>query len=321
MKLVTFYNLSQEQAGALIDDEVLDLAAAETLGVGNCQFKSVAEILEGGEKAMNTVRELVKAASGAKDILRDKGFLRRRDQTKLLAPLPHPTLLFCAGGNYAKHTQEMGTAPPTEPTGFIKAAGCVTGPECPIVLPPAAPDFVDYEGELMFVFGKTAYNVPESEAMDYVAGYMCCNDVSARDWIPKFNAWMADPAAIRYEAFSDPGARNLRYKSFPTFMPCGPALVTADEIDNPHELRLRTTVNGELRQDTLADLTFKIPKLIAYFSRIFEFKPGDIMATGSPSGVGAALNPPVYLKAGDVVTVEIEKLGCITNKVVDFCTG
>ena len=318
MQLVTYKYLSQERAGALIDGEVLDFIASETLGICKWQYNSVADILAGGVTAMNLARETVKAASASKSKLRDNALLHRLDEIQLLAPVPRPTLIIMAGLNYSKHSEEMGDSPPIEPTGFIKASACVSGPDSPIVLPPAAPDFVDYGGELAFVFGKTAYNVAESEAMDYVAGYMCCNDVSARDWTPQFDAWMLDPAAIRYEPFSDPGTKNLRYKSFPTFLPCGPALVTADEVGDPHKLHLCTTVNGEIRQDTITETTFSIPKLIAYWSRIFEFKPGDILSTGSPGGVGVAKTPPVFLKAGDVVCVQIEKLGSIINKVMDF---
>jgi len=319
MKLVTFSDLSQERAGAIIDGEVLDLmAAAETLGFSNWRYGSVAGILAGGSEAMGMAREIIDAAAGSKDILRDKGLLRQREQTQIIAPIPRPSLIMMAGSNYSKHSEEMGGSTALkEPHGFIKASGCVIGTGSPIVLPPAAPDMVDYEGELAVIFGKTAYNVQESEAMDYVAGYMCCNDVSARDWISEFDAWREDPT-ISYEAFSDPGTKNMRYKSFPTFMPCGPALVTADEVGDPHNLKLLTTVNGEIRQDTTTDMTFRIPKLIAYWSRIFEFKPGDILSTGSPGGVGVAMNPPVFLKEGDVVTIEIEKLGSITNAVIAF---
>ena len=320
MKLVTFA-APEPRPGALIGDEVLDFRATREAGAGlDWTYESIHDVLRVGAPALNLARnvvELVTTHSGVQELLRRRGMLRHLGQAKLLAPIPNPQLVVCAASNYRSHSAEMGGAIPPEPACFIKASGCVVGRDHPIVLPPEAPGMVDYEGELCVIIGRPAYRVAESEALRYVAGYCCGNDVSARDWVGRFHDWQKDPIGNHYESFLDPGTLNLRYKSFPTFMPLGPALVTADEVTDPQDLHLRTLVNGEVRQDiNTEDMTYGVAQMIAHYSKVFAFSPGDVIVTGSPPGVGVARRPPLFLKAGDVVTVEIERLGQLTNPVV-----
>ena len=170
---------------------------------------------------------------------------------------------------------------------------------------------VDYEAELSFVFGRTCHNVGVGEAMDYVAGYTIANDVSARNWVGEVMAAQGVfPAAQAWE-------RNIMGKNFPTFTPCGPVIVTADEIADPHDLDLSLTLNGTVMQATKTDdLIFDLPQIIAYFSQWYRFQPGDIVTTGTPAGVGFGRDPKVFLKPGDTVAVTISGIGTLQNPVV-----
>jgi len=321
MKLVTF-KPAEPRPGALIDEDVLDFRSAAGSGVGTFDHATIVALLAAGEQAMADAQAIVDQVRGDQALaasLRDAGALLALADTRLLAPVPEPKLVICAASNYRSHSAEMGTAPPSEPACFIKATTSVTAHAEPIVLPPEAPAMVDYEGELCVIIGKTAYRVSEADAMRHVAGYVCGNDVSARDWVPALRKAGADPAGHPYPPFLDPGTLNIRFKSFPTFMPTGPALVTADEVPDPHALRIRTLINGEALQDSNTDdLTFNIPQLIAHYSKFFRFEPGDMICTGSPPGVGIARNPQVFLKPGDVVSVEIEGIGTLTNPVIGY---
>jgi 2-keto-4-pentenoate hydratase/2-oxohepta-3-ene-1,7-dioic acid hydratase in catechol pathway len=186
----------------------------------------------------------------------------------------------------------------------------LTGSGKPIFVPPQCPDMIDFEGEFTFVFGKPCHNVSEAEAMSYVAGYTICNDVSARNWAPEFFA-----AKGNFEAIHS-WERNIMGKLLPSFTPCGPVMVTADEIRDPHDLQLTTTLNGQVMQSTKTDdLIFKLPAQIAYFSKWYRFSPGDLVTTGSPSGVGFGRNPKVFMKAGDTIEVEIEGIGKLSNRL------
>jgi 2-keto-4-pentenoate hydratase/2-oxohepta-3-ene-1,7-dioic acid hydratase in catechol pathway len=327
VKLVTFRlgDSGRPHPGALVDDEILDLGApglAPLLGERQeWGYTSVLDVLRAGDLALTSVRGAVARVAqddaGLRGQLRNLGHLCPLATTTLLAPIPNPQLVVCAASNYGSHSREMSGKPPSEPPFFIKASGCVVGPGHAIVLPPEAPDMVDYEGELCVVIGRPAYRVAEAEALDYVAGYCCGNDVSARDWVRPLHAWRQDPTAQQYESFLEPSTLNIRYKSFPTFMPAGPVLVTADEIPDPQDLRIRTIVNDQVLQDTSTeDMTYGVARLIAHYSRYLALAPGDIIATGSPPGVGVARTPPIFLRAGDTVTVEIERIGALTNPVV-----
>ena len=221
------------------------------------------------------------------------------DVVKLLAPVV-PTAVFCAGLNYRKHAEETGARIPQFPVLFMKAPSAVQNPGDPISLPSRlASHEVDYECELAVVIGKPAKNVSKAEALDYVAGYTCANDVSARDWQIRFG-----------------GSQWCRGKTFDTFLPLGPCLVTPDEIRDPNSLAIRTILNGAtMQEENTADMIFDVASLIEFFSGSTTLLPGTVILTGTPSGVGMARKPPVWLKPGDSVTVEIEKIGCLTNPV------
>ena len=221
--------------------------------------------------------------------------------SKILAPIV-PTAIFCIGLNYKRHAEE-GKAPiPKWPVLFMKSPAAVQNPGDPIVLPSKLKSTqVDYECELAVVIGKTCKNVSKVDALKYVLGYTCGNDVSARDWQKDFG-----------------GSQWCRGKTFDTFCPLGPRLVTADEIPNPNSLRIRTILNGEAMQDwTTEDMIFDVPTLIEFLSGSTTLLPGTVILTGTPHGVGMARTPPVFLKRGDTVTIEIEKIGKLTNPVVE----
>ncbi|MEY4488783.1 MAG: hypothetical protein RIQ79_1291 [Verrucomicrobiota bacterium] len=219
----------------------------------------------------------------------------------LLAPL-EPSTILGIGLNYRKHAEELGRDVLNRPLLFLKSLNTVQHPGGVIELPRTlASEAVDYEGELAVVIGKACKNATRENALDYVLGYMIANDISARDWQFKLG-----------------GGQFCQGKSFDTFCPLGPFLLTKDELPDPATLRLRTTVNGVLRQDGhTRDMLFDVPALIEFLSASKTLLPGTVILTGTPDGVGHSLKPPVYLKAGDTVSVEIEHLGVLTNTVVE----
>jgi 2-keto-4-pentenoate hydratase/2-oxohepta-3-ene-1,7-dioic acid hydratase in catechol pathway len=220
---------------------------------------------------------------------------------KLLAPIV-PTNILCIGLNYKRHAAESNNPPPPHPVLFVKNTATLQNPGDPIEIPVKLPSTkVDYECELAVVIGKACKNVSREHALDHVLGYTCANDVSARDW-------QRDGG----------GGQWCQGKSFDTFCPLGPALVTRDEIPNPNALRIRTILNGETLQDwNTDDMIFDVPAIIAFLSGSKTLLPGTVILTGTPHGVGFARNPPVWLKAGDTVTIDIEKIGALTNPVID----
>ncbi|HUA15875.1 MAG TPA: fumarylacetoacetate hydrolase family protein, partial [Verrucomicrobiae bacterium] len=214
----------------------------------------------------------------------------------LLAPVPRPPKLICVGLNYRDHALESGLAIPEVPTIFCKFPTAVTGPKQPIVLPKASAR-PDYEAELCVVIGKGGRYIPAERWQEHVFGYTILNDVSARDFQMATTQWMIG-------------------KTFDTFAPFGPAIVTADEIPDPHNLHISLELNGQVMQDSnTSNLIFKIPQLIAHLSSVFTLEPGDLIATGTPAGVGFARKPPVYLHAGDEVRIRIEGIGELVNPV------
>jgi 2-keto-4-pentenoate hydratase/2-oxohepta-3-ene-1,7-dioic acid hydratase in catechol pathway len=219
---------------------------------------------------------------------------------RLLAPI-EPKAFFCIGLNYRRHAQETGAKVPDYPILFMKGPNAAQDPGAPIVIPGHLPSTeVDYEGELAVVIGKACKNVPRERALEHVLGYTCANDVSARDWQKRYG-----------------GGQWCRGKTFDTFAPLGPCLVTRDEIPDPNALKIATILNGERVQDwTTSDMIFDVPRLIEFLSGSTTLVPGTVILTGTPHGVGMARTPPVWLKPGDVVTVEIEKIGQLTNPVV-----
>lgn len=220
---------------------------------------------------------------------------------KLLAPIV-PVFLPCIGLNYKKHAAESNSPPPPHPVLFVKNPASLQNPGDPIELPQKLPSTgVDYECELAVVIGRRCKNVSRAAALDYVLGYTCANDVSARDW--QRNAG---------------GGQWCRGKTFDTFCPLGPVLVTRDEIPNPNALRIRTVLNGATMQDwNTDDMIFDVPAIIEFLSASTTLLPGTVILTGTPHGVGFARTPPVWLKVGDTVSIEIEKIGTLTNPVIN----
>ena len=219
---------------------------------------------------------------------------------KVLVPVEPPTIL-CIGHNYRKHVEETGAKMPQYPVLFLKSLGTVQNPGDPIVLPTRLrSDEVDYECELAVVIGRKCKNVRKSEALDVVLGYTAGNDVSARDWQRRFG-----------------GGQFCKGKSFDTFAPLGPVLVTKEDIPDPNALQIATRVNGKTRQSSnTADMIFDVRTLIEFLSGGTTLYPGTVILTGTPSGVGMAMDPPQYLAPGDVVEIEIEKIGVLRNPVV-----
>jgi 2-keto-4-pentenoate hydratase/2-oxohepta-3-ene-1,7-dioic acid hydratase in catechol pathway len=225
----------------------------------------------------------------------------KADVAKLLAPIL-PTTIICIGLNYRRHAQETGAKIPEFPIIFFKGINTLLNPGEPIQLPTyLKSDEVDYECELAVVIGRAAKNVKREQALDYVLGYTCCNDVSARDWQIKRG-----------------GGQWSRGKTFDTFSPLGPVLVTPDELPNPNELKIRTILNSDVMQDwNTNDMIFDVPTLIEFLSGSTTLLPGTVILTGTPHGVGMAQKPPRWLKPGDNVTIEIEKIGSLKNPVAD----
>lgn len=219
------------------------------------------------------------------------------DDVELLAPIKRPPKFLAIGLNYAAHIGETGRDKPDFPVFFNKQSTCVNGPHAPVVIPRDS-QMVDYEGELGIVIGRRARRVSAEEAAAVIAGYLIVNDVSARDWQYKAATWTLG-------------------KSFDTHGPIGPWLVTADELTDPQALHLRTWVNGDLRQDApTSDMLFSCLEQVSTLSQVFTLEVGDLIATGTPSGVGMARNPAEFLQPGDVVRVEIEGIGAIENRFV-----
>ena len=218
---------------------------------------------------------------------------------KLLAPI-QPSSIICIGLNYRKHAEETGAKFPEFPVVFFKGINTLQNPGDPILLPThLKSNEVDYECELAVVIGRACKNVSSANALDYVIGYTCCNDVSARDWQIKRG-----------------GGQWCRGKTFDTFSPLGPCLVTRDEIPNPNSLRLCTVLNGQTMQDwNTDDMIFDVPKLIEFLSGSTTLLPGTVILTGTPHGVGMAQKPPRWLRPGDSVSIEIEKIGTLMNPV------
>lgn len=286
MRLVTFLHHGQERLGALVRDGnegfVLDLNAARPALPAD-----LLSLLVGGASALGLAREaLADPITGA---------LLPLEAVTLRAPLPRPGKILCIGHNYRGHVGIGRTEPPEFPNLFCKTANTVIGPGQAIVVPPVTTQ-VDYEAELLAVIGRQARRVSETEAQACVAGYTIFNDVSARDLQKRTSQWMLG-------------------KSCDTFGPMGPALVTADEIDDPYDLEIELTVNGEPRQRVnTRDMIFSIPYLVAYLSQVMTLEPGDVIATGTPARLPDVPHP--FLQPGDVVEITVEKLGILRTPVI-----
>jgi 2-keto-4-pentenoate hydratase/2-oxohepta-3-ene-1,7-dioic acid hydratase in catechol pathway len=280
---------SAVQVGDLAFDTQL-LAGRATLRSGQLDWTSARAILAQGPEAWARLEEAAQAA------VEDDG--RRVDTLRVGPPVPDPEKIICLGLNYRDHASEAGLALPEAPMLFAKYRNSLGGPEDDIVLP-AASSVVDYEAELAVVIGRPGKDVPEADALQHVAGVMALNDVSARDLQLQTSQWMAG-------------------KAIDTFAPCGPALVTLDEIADIQDLAVITRLNGTVVQDgTTSEMIFSVAATVAFLSRLMTLVPGDIIATGTPAGVGFKRRPPLLLTDGDIVEVEIGGgVGAIRNRVV-----
>ncbi len=285
-RLVTFSAGAGPRPGALSDGRVLDLAAA---GLPAGEDGDLRAIANGGEAALALAAQAVAAWAGPDFAV---------DDVHLHAPILHPPKVIGIGLNYIDHCREANLDVPEEPVVFTKHSTTVNGPYDDVTWYEDVCRNIDYEAELGVVIGKPAYRVPESEALDYVMGYSVVNDVSARDL-----------------QFLGPKQWDLG-KSPDTFCPWGPAIVTTDEIPDPQNLDLRLSVNGDMKQESnTSNMIFGVANLIAYLSRVFTLLPGDLIATGTPFGVGLGLKPPVYMKDGDECVTEIDGLGVLRNRM------
>lgn len=294
MKLVVFNRKSAQSGplrthyriGAFVDTDTIADLTPSILPLG----LTSAEILRCYDLDTNFVTPATDAmASGQLPLI-------NRSDITLEAPVPRPGKIICIGLNYGNHAIESGMEIPSSPIIFSKFVTSVAAPGSPVIIPPGSRQ-VDYEAELAVVIGRRARNVSAADAMRYVFGYTNFNDVSARDFQFADGQWQ-------------------RGKSCDTFAPFGEFIATADEIRDPHELRIQFRLNGETLQDSsTSELIFRIPELIQFLSRSITLEPGDIIATGTPPGVGFARKPPVFMKDGDIAEVEIEGLGVLSNPV------
>ncbi len=310
MRLVTFESGNEALPGLQVEGEILDLRAiGGTMPEAAMLPGSIRGILKAGGPALDILKRVHDASGDGAERLRASGALMPAGAVRLLAPV-EPRIIISAGSNYRAHFREMGgLALPTEPSAFLKNVNSVIGPDAPIVLPKHHAEMVDWEAEFSVVIGRPCHNVSAAEALDHVAGYTLANDVSARDWAKPLDGLAGLEASQAWD-------RNMLGKQFPTFCPLGPAIVTKDEISDPDKVAFRLTVNGELMQDAVTDdLVFRIADFIAYYSRFYPLMPGDVITTGSPSGVGLARKPPLFLKAGDVIEIHSDVIGTLRNPV------
>lgn len=283
MRLARFsVNGDEPRTGVVAGDAVVDLArAAPDLP------RDLTDLLALGAAGLDAAARAAGAADARVPL----------DEVTLLAPVARPSKFLAVGLNYADHVAETGLETPEFPLLFAKMPSCVTGPHDPIERPTVS-DRLDYEGELAFVIGRRCRHVSRADAPSVIAGYTIVDDVSVRDWQLRTSQWILG-------------------KSFDTHGPMGPWLVTGDELGDPHALSVRTLVNGEVRQESnTRHLIFDCYDLVETLSQVFTLEPGDVVATGTPGGVGNAMDPPRFLAPGDTVRIEIEGIGAIENPVV-----
>lgn len=307
MKLVNYTFNGITRAGAIVNDQVIDLNyayQAQLKAEGKYRYEEIAhafvpsitdELFQGGKESLQLAQSAIEFMIENPNSF-NKKVIYNRSEVKIEAPVQRPSKIICVGHNFRKHILEMGREIPSHPVIFAKFANTILGPEDDIPFYPIS-EQLDYEMEFTFVIGRQARNVSEDEALDYVAGYTITNDVTYRDIQRRTLQW-------------------LQGKTVDGSAPMGPYLVTADEIGNPSGLDMVLKVNGEVRQSTNTDdFVFNVPKLIAFLSSLMTLEPGDVVLTGTPGGVGVAMDPPQFLKDGDVVTIEIKKIGTLENKV------
>jgi 2-keto-4-pentenoate hydratase/2-oxohepta-3-ene-1,7-dioic acid hydratase in catechol pathway len=293
MHLVMFLKDKEARAGVVDGEDVIDINACD-----RSLPATIKGILEAN--ALSRVRKLIKS----------RKHRIPRKKARLLPPIQNPALLLSVGMNYHEHLEEMKTPVPEKPAAFTKSVASIIASGQPIVLPPAHPGMVDWEGEFTVVIGKAGHRIPAAKALDHVAGYTIANDVSARDWVAPIFASAGVMGPIHA------WEHNLLGKMMPTFCPMGPCIATKDEVPDPDNVQIVTRLNGTVVQDANTDdLVFSVVKLIEYYSQFYRFLPGDCITTGSPSGVGYGRNPKVFMKPGDTISVEVKGVGILSNPV------
>ncbi|PWI57127.1 fumarylacetoacetate hydrolase family protein [Sulfoacidibacillus thermotolerans] len=311
MRLLSFLNCGQGRLGIELDNDLVFDANRACLAFLEQQGEPFAQrladallpshalaFLQGGTKSLGQAHKVLEFVQGqvqVNEVLPDYVF--QASAIKRLAPIPNPQKIVCVGRNYHDHVAEMKRDVPTIPVLFAKLGNTVCGHQADIPFPRVSDQF-DYEAELAVVIGKKGRYIAVDEAMSYVAGYTAMNDITVRDWQHRTPQW-------------------LQGKSFDNSGPMGPVLITADEILDPHQLDIQLWLNGELRQsDNTRHLIFDIPALVSFISQVMTLEPGDVIATGTPGGVGVAMQPQGFMKIGDVVRIEIEKIGVLENHIV-----
>ncbi len=280
MKIATFSFNNTIQTGAIVGDKIIAVPAERPI--------SMIELLHNSDAMLKQLQEKIDSGQDRMDLT----------DVKLLAPVQRPSKFFGVSLNYADHIEETGLDKPEYPTFFNKQSSCVIGPGEAIHRPRVS-EKLDYEGELGLVIGRRCRHVTQEQAKEVIVGYTICNDVSVRDWQMRSHTWTLG-------------------KSFDTHGPIGPWIVTADEIGDPHALDIKTWVNDEQRQSSnTKHLIFNCYFLVEYLSTVMTLEPGDIIATGTSSGVGVKMKPRGYMKPGDVVRVEIENIGLLENPVIE----
>lgn len=298
MRLATYRSESRPRLGVVRGEQIIDVAALE----GFADTSDMLSLIDQGELALSRLRDALSAASDEQ--LRRAGALHELASVHLLAPIPRPRKnIFCLGRNYVDHALESTLARsdkgevPEDPIFFTKATTTVNGPFDDVPMDPAISDEMDWEGELGVIIGRAGKNIPAGQALDYIFGYTVLNDVTARDLQTKHKQW-------------------FKGKSLDGACPMGPWIVTRDDIPDPHTLDLRVRVNGVLKQEANTRLLiFNLPAIIEVLSIGLTLEPGDIIATGTPAGVGFARKPPEYLHPGDVVETEIDGIGTMRNRI------
>jgi acylpyruvate hydrolase len=308
MKLVTYTWKGETSLGALANERVVDLHHAyramlrhvedwDELAVADLRVPAdLLALLRGGDRSMTAARQALRFAQ-EQSATDSASICHPVSEVKFLSPIPRPGKVVCVGLNYHSHLAEIGEPTPEYPILFHKAATSIIGHGQSIVLPRVSQQ-VDFEGELAVVIGRRGKYILEEHALSYIAGYTCANDVSAHDIEFRTSQWTSG-------------------KMLDTFCPLGPVLLTRDELPNPNALRLKTVLNGQtMQEECTSDMLFPVPFLISYISSLATLEPGDVILTGTPSGIGCNRNPQVFLRAGDEISVQIERIGSLANPVV-----
>ena len=291
MRLITYQDKDTPALGVMHEERIVNLSAAY-LQVSNKPFpKTMTQLLEEGQEGLEKVQQVLEYAA-TREVE-----TQAINDVRLLPPVLKPTKVIALGRNYAAHAKEGGAEPPAYPMLFHKTATSLLGAGGNIVIPPIS-DKIDYEAELAVVIGQTCKNVSEEDALDFVAGYTVANDVTARDWQRRTSQFTSG-------------------KMLDTFGPLGPALVTKDEVSDVGNLQIQSRLNGAtMQKGNTKDMIFSVPFLISYISQISTLEVGDVILTGTPEGVGYARKPPVFMKAGDVIEIEVEGLGILRNNLI-----